>query len=210
MFYDVLYCLCYFYYLLWTMSLWWNVVVSLECYLFMLLECWNYCLECWNYCFGMLKLFFGMLKLLFGAKIIIWGCWNVKLWQISGTMLWNVAEILMGGRVTDIRRVRIQIRTHERKWVWVWVWFYLVGMDTRTIYPRSTRLIAIPSCRDVSRQHRASYPLKKHQRCMRGSRPQICYAAIPTCAKRGQRNAAGLNVANQSPGYRICLTTLKL
>jgi hypothetical protein len=32
---------------------------------------------------------------------------------------WNVAEILVGGRVTDIRRVRIQIRTHERKWVWV-------------------------------------------------------------------------------------------
>ena len=65
---------------------------------------------------------------------------------------WNVAEILVGGRVTDIRwitdirrvRVRIQIRTHERKWVWVWVWFYLVGMDTRTIYPRSTRPIAIP------------------------------------------------------------------
>jgi hypothetical protein len=40
----------------------------------------------------------------------------------------------------------IQIRTHERKWVWVWVWFYLVGMDTRTIYSRSTRPIAIPRC----------------------------------------------------------------
>jgi hypothetical protein len=66
---------------------------------------------------------------------------------------WNVAEILVGGRVTDIhwitdtRRVRvlIQISTHERKWVWVWVWFYLVGMDTQTIYPRSTRPIAIPT-----------------------------------------------------------------
>jgi hypothetical protein len=66
---------------------------------------------------------------------------------------WNVAEILVGGRVTDIRwitdirrvRVRIQIRTHERKWVWVW--FYLVGMDTRTIYSCSTRPIAIPKLR---------------------------------------------------------------
>jgi hypothetical protein len=66
---------------------------------------------------------------------------------------WNVAEILVDGRVTDIRwitdtrrvRVWIQIRTHKRKWVWVWVWFYLVGMDTRTIYPRFTRPIAIPS-----------------------------------------------------------------
>lgn len=50
--------------------------------------------------------------------------------------------------ITDTRRVRvrIQIRTHEHKWVWVWVWFYLVGMDTRTIYPRSTRPIATPSC----------------------------------------------------------------
>jgi hypothetical protein len=50
---------------------------------------------------------------------------------------WNVAEILVGGRITDIRwitdirrvRVRIQIRTHERKWYgfgfgfisWVWI-----------------------------------------------------------------------------------------
>jgi hypothetical protein len=67
---------------------------------------------------------------------------------------WNCAEILVGGRVTDIRwitdtrrvRVRIQIRTHERKWVWVWIWFYLVGIDTRTIYPRSTRPIVIPTC----------------------------------------------------------------
>jgi hypothetical protein len=66
---------------------------------------------------------------------------------------WNVAEILVGERVTDICwitdtwrvRVWIHIRTHERKWVWVWVWFYLVGMDTRTIYPRSIRPIAIPS-----------------------------------------------------------------
>jgi hypothetical protein len=58
----------------------------------------------------------------------------------------------VGGRVTDIHwiadtrqvRVWIQIRTHERKWVWVG--FYLVGMDMRTIYPRSTRPIAIPTC----------------------------------------------------------------
>jgi hypothetical protein len=49
--------------------------------------------------------------------------------------------------ITDTQqvRLRIQIRTHEHKWVWVWVWFYLVGMDTRTIYLRSTRPIAIPN-----------------------------------------------------------------
>jgi hypothetical protein len=58
---------------------------------------------------------------------------------------WNVAVTLVGGRVTDIRWIMDtrQIRTHERKWVWVWIEFYLAGMDTRTIYPCSTRPIAI-------------------------------------------------------------------
>jgi hypothetical protein len=58
----------------------------------------------------------------------------------------------VGGRVTGIHwiantqrvRVWIQIHTHGRLWVQVWVKFYLVGMDSRTIYPCSTRPIAIP------------------------------------------------------------------
>jgi hypothetical protein len=63
------------------------------------------------------------------------------------------AKIVVGAWVTDIhwiadtRRVRvwIQIHTHERLWVWVWIEFCLVGMDSRTIYPCTTRPIAIPS-----------------------------------------------------------------
>jgi hypothetical protein len=64
-------------------------------------------------------------------------------------------KIVVGGRVTgihwiaDTRRVRvwIQIHTHERLWVRVWVEFCLAGMDLRTIYPCTTRPIAIPKCR---------------------------------------------------------------
>jgi hypothetical protein len=64
------------------------------------------------------------------------------------------AKIVVGGLVTgihwivDTRRVRvwIQIHTHERLWVRVWVEFCLVGMDSRTIYPCTTRPIAIPTC----------------------------------------------------------------
>jgi hypothetical protein len=64
--------------------------------------------------------------------------------------MFNV-KIVVGGRVMDIhwivdtRRVRvwIQIYTHER--LWVWVEFCLVGMDSRTIYPCTTRPIAIPN-----------------------------------------------------------------
>jgi hypothetical protein len=71
---------------------------------------------------------------------------------------WDDIGILVCGRVTDIHwiadtwrvRVWIQICTHERKWVWVG--FYLVGMDTRTIYPRSTRPIAIPTHEGRRRQ----------------------------------------------------------
>ena len=63
------------------------------------------------------------------------------------------AKIVVGGRVTgihwiaDTRRVRvwIQIHTHERLWVRVWVEFCLAGMDSRTIYPCTTRPIAIPT-----------------------------------------------------------------
>ena len=66
------------------------------------------------------------------------------------------AKIVVGGRVTgihwiaDTRRVRvwIQIHTHERLWVRVWVEFCLAGMDSRTIYPCTTRPIAIPSGED--------------------------------------------------------------
>ena len=49
--------------------------------------------------------------------------------------------------IADTRRVRvwIQIHTHERLWVWVWIEFCLVGMDSRTIYPCTTRPIVIPS-----------------------------------------------------------------
>jgi hypothetical protein len=62
-------------------------------------------------------------------------------------------KIVVGGRVTCIHwiadtrrvRVRIQIHTHKHLWVRIWVEFYLVGMDSRTIYPYTTRPIAIPS-----------------------------------------------------------------
>jgi hypothetical protein len=63
------------------------------------------------------------------------------------------AKIVVGGRVTgiswiaDTRRVRVwvEIHIHERLWVRVWVKFCLTGMDSRTIYPRTTHPIAIPS-----------------------------------------------------------------
>jgi hypothetical protein len=63
------------------------------------------------------------------------------------------AKIVVGGRVTgirqivDTRRVRVwaEIHTHERLWVRVWVEFCLAGMDSRTIYPRTTHPIDIPS-----------------------------------------------------------------
>lgn len=51
----------------------------------------------------------------------------------------------------------------------------------------------------------AGYPLEKQQRCMRGSRRQKCYAVIQTRANCGQRNTAGPNVANQSPGTSTSL-----
>jgi hypothetical protein len=62
------------------------------------------------------------------------------------------AKIVVGGRVTgihwiaDTRRLRvwIQIHTHERLWVRIWVKFCLAGIDLRTIYPCTTRAIAIP------------------------------------------------------------------
>jgi hypothetical protein len=68
------------------------------------------------------------------------------------------AKIVVGGRVTgihwivDTRRVWvwIQIHTHERLWVRVWVEFCLVGMDSRTIYLCTTRLIAIPMSSPLS------------------------------------------------------------
>jgi hypothetical protein len=61
------------------------------------------------------------------------------------------AKIVVGGRVTgihwiaDTRRVRvwIQTHTHKRLWVRVWVEFCLTSMDLRTIYPCTTRPIAI-------------------------------------------------------------------
>jgi hypothetical protein len=62
------------------------------------------------------------------------------------------AKIVVGGRVTGIRqiadtqrvRVWVEIHTHERLWVRVWVEICLAGMDSRTIYPCTTHLIAIP------------------------------------------------------------------
>jgi hypothetical protein len=70
------------------------------------------------------------------------------------------AKIVVDGRVTsihwiaDTRRVRvwIQIHTHERLWVRVWIEFCLVGMDSRTIYPCTTRPIAIPSQEPVVKE----------------------------------------------------------
>jgi hypothetical protein len=63
------------------------------------------------------------------------------------------AKIVVGGRVTGIHwiadtwrvRVWIQIHTHKRLWVRVWVEFCLAGMDSRTLYPCTTRPIAIPN-----------------------------------------------------------------
>jgi hypothetical protein len=50
----------------------------------------------------------------------------------------------VGGRVTGIHWIA-DIHTHEHLWVRVWVEFCLVGMDSRTIYPCTTRPIAIPT-----------------------------------------------------------------
>jgi hypothetical protein len=63
------------------------------------------------------------------------------------------AKIVVGGRVTGIRRIAytgwvrvwVEIHTHEHLWVRVWVEFCLAGMDSRTIYVHTTHLIAIPS-----------------------------------------------------------------
>jgi hypothetical protein len=63
------------------------------------------------------------------------------------------AKIVVDGRVTGIRRIAdtqrvrvwVEIHTHERLWVRVWVEFCLAGMDSRTIYPRTTHPIAIPT-----------------------------------------------------------------
>ena len=63
------------------------------------------------------------------------------------------ARIVVGGRVTSIRRITdtrrvqvwVEIHTHECLWVRVWVKFCLAGMDSRTIDPRTTHLIAIPT-----------------------------------------------------------------
>jgi hypothetical protein len=62
------------------------------------------------------------------------------------------AKIVVGGRVmgirwiADTRRVRVwvEIHTHEHLWVRIWIEFCLAGMDSRTIYPRTTHPIAIP------------------------------------------------------------------
>jgi hypothetical protein len=73
------------------------------------------------------------------------------------------AKIVVGGRVTgirritDTRRVWVEIHTHERLWIRVLVEFCLTGMDSRTIYLRTTHRIAIPTpdstpnmaCREV-------------------------------------------------------------
>jgi hypothetical protein len=70
------------------------------------------------------------------------------------------AKILVGGRVMGIHqiadtwrvRVWVEIHTHERLWVRVWVMFCLAGMDSRTIYPCTTHLIAIPKCKAYQRR----------------------------------------------------------
>jgi hypothetical protein len=82
--------------------------------------------------------------------------WGVRRWWTSSFLKPN--SLVVGGRVTDIhwiadtRRVRlwIQIHTHERLWVRVWVKFCLAGMDSWTIYPCTTRPIAIPKHEPVS------------------------------------------------------------
>jgi hypothetical protein len=50
-------------------------------------------------------------------------------------------------RIANIRRVRVwvEIHTHERLWVRVWVEFCVAGMNSQTIYLRTTHPIAIPS-----------------------------------------------------------------
>jgi hypothetical protein len=56
------------------------------------------------------------------------------------------AKIVVDGRVTGIHWIWIQIHTHERLWVRAWVVFCLAGMDSRTLYPCTTRPITIPNC----------------------------------------------------------------
>jgi hypothetical protein len=95
--------------------------------------------------------------------------------------------MVVGGRVTgihwitDTRRVRvwIQIRTHERLWVRVWVEFCLAGMDSRTIYPCTTRPIAIPShyCRPTfGRIDHLSHPVLKGKPNANHVRARISYS----------------------------------
>jgi hypothetical protein len=61
------------------------------------------------------------------------------------------AKIVVGRRVTgihriaDTRRVRVWVEIHSHECLWVWVEFCLASMDSRTIYPRTTHPIAIPS-----------------------------------------------------------------
>jgi hypothetical protein len=59
------------------------------------------------------------------------------------------AKIIVGGRVTRRVWVWIEIYTHESLWVQVWIEFCLAGMDSLTIYPRTTHPIAIPSWIDT-------------------------------------------------------------
>jgi hypothetical protein len=49
------------------------------------------------------------------------------------------SKIVVDGRVTAIRRIA------DIRRVRVWVEFCLAGMDSRTIYPRTTHPIAIPN-----------------------------------------------------------------
>jgi hypothetical protein len=62
------------------------------------------------------------------------------------------AKIVVGGRITGIRRIAdtrqvwvwVEIHTHERLWVRVCVEFCFACMDSQTIYPRTTHPIDIP------------------------------------------------------------------
>jgi hypothetical protein len=99
------------------------------------------------------------------------------------------AKIVVGGRVTgihwiaDTRRVRvwIQIHTHKRLWVRIWVEFCLAGMDSRTIYPCTTRPIAIPNGgREMAREI-----IQKSEKGIHDAR-KVAEAAEKTAEPEGQ------------------------
>jgi hypothetical protein len=77
------------------------------------------------------------------------------------------SKIVVDGRVTAIRRIA------DIRRVRVWVEFCLAGMDSRTIYPRTTHPIAIPSGEGVRRNDRLAQGTGHHlHRYSHGRAPQ--------------------------------------